>query len=265
MGLWRRTSAIALVGSIAAITASGGDRERLELLQADVDEVQRQLYDMRRDMDRLATDMRRVVELVEGSGDRSALARFNANVESLRSDINGLGGRFDETTDRLRRIEEHLARAPSGASGTTADGSAAMAGGPVAPAIDDATATSLYNQAYADYIKDDFDLALDEFRDFAVRYPGHEMAPNALYWGGMIHVGRENWAQALVEFDALLARHARATVVPDAMYRKGEVLVQLDRLGQAVLILNEVRTRHAGTAAARNAEERLKEIAQSGR
>jgi len=248
--------AVALVVGLVATRAAGRNRD-MQILQTDVDELQRQVHELKNDVERQTAMLERLLALLGGASDtREQWAEFNANVESLRQEIRSLGGRFDGVTDRLNDLEGRLlvAAAPPA-------GSPSAQGSPGA-SDDGETSQTLFNRAYADYVNDDFELAVSEFRDFLQRYPGHELADRARYWIGMCFFNQKQYEDAVREFDELLARNPQAPNAPDAMYRKGMSLVELNRLGQAVLVLNELVDQSPDTPAANQARERLRDLAQ---
>src|SRR5204862_8300942 len=100
--------------------------------QDDVDQLQRQVFDMKKLVEQQSADVSRVLALVGGDeGGRKQLAEFNANVESLRGDIRALASRFDDTTARLSALERRvqaLGPAPAAQPALTDDGGPAGAG-----------------------------------------------------------------------------------------------------------------------------------------
>lgn len=251
----------------SALSASAGKRET-EILQSDVDELQRQVFELKRLSERQSRALDELLDLLGASSDtRQQWAELNANIDSLRTELRSLGTRFEGAESRLEAIDSKLDRRP--AVGRPREASVSEPG-PVRPSNNDSaneleSGQALYNQAYADYLKDSFALAVSAFREFVARHPNSTLADNAQYWVAMSFFNQRDFASALEEFDSLLDHYPRADNAAEAAYRKGIALRELDRLGQAVLVFNDIVSRHPNTPAARQAKERLRELASGGR
>jgi len=241
----------------AAAPAVAGKKE-MDILQADVDEIQRQVFDLKRLVEKQHDDFQRLLGFLEASPDaRKQMAEFNANVEALRGEIRALATRFDATSEGLSTLERRVASA--------CHGPAAAPDSPVPGAAGGDAAQAAFQQAYGDYIKDSFDLAVQEFRDFISKHPESDLADNAQYWIAMSHFNQRQHEEAILGFDQLLTRWPSAENAPEAIYRKGLALLELNRLGQGVLVLNDVVSKYAGTQAATQAAARLRELASGQR
>lgn len=277
--------AIALTVAVAALpaAAAGGKRE-MDILQTDVDELQRQVYEMRQQMtlqstaiDKQSAAIDRLLQLLGGDSDvRAQLAAFNANIDALRTDIRRLGARFDQVAEQVDGLTgarpgtgETLGHAPPDPASTSAglgvdqqvlegqQGEGSAVGG--AP-----DSQALYNQAYADYLRAKYDLAIKGFTDYLASRPRSALADNAQYWIAMGYFNQGAFADAVREFDALLSKYPDGDNLAEALYRKGVALQGQNRLGQAVLVLNDVILRYPDSEAAAQAQARLREMASSG-
>lgn len=277
------TGVAVTLACVSASPAQAGKRE-MQILQTDVDELQRRVYEMKQHLERQTAAIDKLLAALGGSSDmRAQLASFNANIDGLRRDIRLLGERFDATEGRLRRLEDKVVSAiaypvaPPVAEPPEETQPASAATHPVpgayfvsdpgsrsatAPQMSDVSETrALYNQAYADYLQEKFDLAIAAFREYIAARPGDDLNDNAQYWIGMSYFNQRLWSQALSELDTLLDRYPRADNRAEAMYRKGIALRELRRFGQSVLVLNDVIAEYPDSEAARQAQARLKEMA----
>lgn len=251
---------------LAAAPGSAGKKED-EILRADVDEIQRQVFELKRMLEKQNDDFQRLLGYLEASPDeKKAMAEFNANVDSLRGDIRSLSTKFDTTTARLAALERQVALGAGGAvapgpPGAADDGASAGTSGP--PPANPGEAA--FQRAYGDYIKDSFDLAVSEFREFIAQHPASDLADNAQYWIAMSAFNQRKYEEAIQGFDQLLTRYPGADNAPEALYRKGLALLELKRFGQAVLVLEDVRSRYPDNPAAKQAAERLRELAAGER
>jgi tol-pal system protein YbgF len=271
----RQVSRILVLGTAAVCLAAApgfAGKKEDEILRADVDEIQRQVFELKRMLEKQNDDFQRLLGFLEASPDeKRAMAEFNANVESLRGDIRSLSTKFDTTTARLAALERQVALAgsvapppgPAGLAPSPDGDDGALAGTTAPPSADPGEAA--FQRAYGDYIKDSFDLAVSEFREFITQHPASELADNAQYWIAMSAFNQRKYEDAVQGFDQLLTRYPGADNAPEALYRKGLALLELKRFGQAVLVLEDVRSRYPDNPAAKQAAERLRELAAGER
>ena len=196
---------------------------------------------LRQDLDRVRTDLTRVLDRVsEGQaqlrgdvqdGDRRTLEA----VTDVQRGAARLASRLDELDRRLSRlqgqIEELRLRAdalalqleveglgpgrpgsasrpsPSGTAAAGAPPSGSVPGGapPVRPPLSPvAQANELYQTAYIDYTRGSYRLAIAGFREFIRLYPTTDLAQTARYWIGESHLGLARGFQLLGERDRVV-------------------------------------------------------------
>jgi tol-pal system protein YbgF len=73
------------------------------------------------------------------------------------------------------------------------------------------------------------DIALQEFGDYLRCFGSTDLAPNAQYYIGTIHLAQADYPTALQDFDTVLEKYSDNNKTPDALFYKGEVLVKMDR------------------------------------
>jgi tol-pal system protein YbgF len=143
----------------------------------------------------------------------------------------------------------------------TAAGGAAPTGGPAPAAPGGATAApaprELYSQAYADYARGNFDLAIQGFGDYLQAYPGTDFTDNAQYWIGECLYGKKMYAEAIEAWNVLFKDFPSSDKLPDGRVKKGMALERLGRKSQALVEYRYVVDRFPNSQAARIARERL--------
>ncbi|HLH40285.1 MAG TPA: tetratricopeptide repeat protein [Bryobacteraceae bacterium] len=162
------------------------------------------------------------------------VATLGAKVDQMSSDFSSVATNVEELVRRMAALDTKLndisqavrtlsapPTPPAPAAGAAATGAAG------APAI---SAETSYNNAYRDYNKGQFDLALQEFADYVKNFPDTADAPTAQYYIGYIYFNSgTNYADAAKAFDDVLERWPENPKTADAMYYKG---VALQKLGQ---------------------------------
>ena len=227
---------------LAAAWAAGpalaqSKNERLDALESRMDGVERQLanqglLEMSRQIDALNEELRRL------RGDFETLQHELERARTQQRD------QYMDLDTRLRAAEAAL---------TTAQ-AATTPGSPEAE-----------YQAAFNLLKDGkYDEAATALREFAVRYPQHELAPNAVYWLGETHYVRRDYPAALAAFESLLRDYPDTRKASDALLKAGYCQFELKRFGPARTLLTRVVQEYPDTQAAADARERLQRLPAEG-
>ena len=115
----------------------------------------------------------------------------------------------------------------------------------------------LYQQAYSDFARKNYDLSIQGFQEYLRLYRDTDLADNAQYWVGECLQAQAKYEDAVTSFNALLRDFPASEKIPDARYKKGVALEALGRRSQAILEYRFVVERFPGSPAARLAREKL--------
>jgi tol-pal system protein YbgF len=262
--------AIVAAVSLGAVPASADkDTQRLAVqvaaLQAQITEIQRAGEETRAELKRLSELVAEQNALL-----RKAAADRRQQDETLTTGLKELGERVAELAEALEAIKLQtqaslpapgLAPAdPSAPAGTP--GSAGAASGPAggaapAPGAPPPAPRELYSQAYADYARGNYDLAMQGFAEYLRAYPGTDFSDNAQYWIGECLYGKKLYTEAIDAWNTLLKDFPSSDKLPDARVKKGMALERLGRRSQALVEYRFVVDRYPTSQAARIARERL--------
>jgi len=282
----RRLAIAALVMMLAAACTS---QEDMALLHREITDVQRQVQQLQGstlDKRDLAAMESRMQEL--SSKTMKSSADLAVRVEQLQEQIEALVASLELTTRKLQVISEQLAAvraqggdrpvlppvvaAPEGAdAGAGTSGAAAGEGTGQNPAPDAAAAAGaaaaaastpeeLYRSAYEDYMRGNYDLAAEGFREYLRRWGGTDLADNAQYWIGECYDAQERYQEALDAFSQVLEKYPTSDKAAAAQLKKGLIYLKLGDQGQAVVNLQYVVYEHPGTKEADLARERLRSL-----
>jgi tol-pal system protein YbgF len=268
----RRIATAVLVAAVllaaGPATAANKDMQRLALqiatLQGQVAEIQRASEESR-------AELRRLTELV---AEQNALLKRNvadrreqdeiaaASLKDLRDQVAEVAEALDAIKAQAAQLLTPLPAAdaapetpgtapdtPGGTPGSIPPG-AAPAGPVPAP-------RELYSQAYADYARGNYDLAIQGFEEYTRNYPGTDFTDNAQYWIGECLYGKKMYAEAIEAWNTLFKDHPSSDKVPDARVKKGMALERLGRKSQALVEYRYVVDRYPNSPAARLARQRL--------
>jgi tol-pal system protein YbgF len=268
----RRIAAAALAAAalLAAgpVHAANKDMERLALQIA---ALQGQLAEVQRTAEESRAEIRRLTELVaeqnallkKGAADRSQ------RDEAVAASFKDLGDRVAELAEALQALRAQfpapLGSSPAGegtASTPPAPAAAPGAAGPASPAAAAPAAPApapreLYSQAYADYARGNYDLAVQGFTEYIRNYPGTDFTDNAQYWIGECLYSKKMYAEAIEAWNTLFKDFPDSDKTPDGRVKKGMALERLGRKSQALVEYRYVVDRFPNSQAARIARERL--------
>ena len=119
---------------------------------------------------------------------------------------------------------------------------------------------SLYDAAYNDYLKGNYDLSLREFQEYLANFPSTDLSDNATYWIGESYYRQRRFRQAIDQFDAVLSRYPRSEKVPGALLKKGYSHLELGERSQGVVQLQHVIRQYPTSDESNLARQRLREI-----
>jgi tol-pal system protein YbgF len=256
----RRIAVIALL--LLAAAPAGAANKDIQRLQIQLAAVQGQIADMQQRAADNLTELRRLTELV---ADQNALLRKSLDDQRQRDEtvttlIKELEDRIAEVLERLDalRVAGNVAVpvAPgTGLEGTEGAPAADAAGGAVTAPVP--APRELYSQAYADFARGNYDLAIQGFTEYMKNYPDTDFTDNAQYWIGECYYGKKEYEQAIDAWNTLFRDFESSDKVPDGRVKKGMALERLGRRSQALVEYRYVLDRYPDSPAARIARERL--------
>lgn len=174
--------------------------------------------------------------------------------EAITTSLREMDERMSEIAEQIQGLHTARQAAPP-ANAVVIPGEANPA--PVAPAPTPPAPRELYSQAYADYARGNFDLAIQEYEEYLRAYPETDLADNAQYWIGECLYSKQKYEEALAAWDELFRRYPGSDKLPDARYKKGTALERLGRRSQALIEYRAVANRYPNSEAGRKAREKL--------
>ena len=118
----------------------------------------------------------------------------------------------------------------------------------------------VYNQAYGDYNKGSYNLAIDGFKMFREQFPSNPLADNALYMVGECAFSQKKYAPAVEAFDDLILNYPVSDRIAGAHWKKALALIELKRNDEAIAVLKLLVQKYPLEEEARSAQEKLKEL-----
>ena len=122
--------------------------------------------------------------------------------------------------------------------------------------------SSIYYAAYSDYIKENFDLAIEGFRQFIRSFPESELADNSLYWIGECYYAKKKYQEAITTFNELLTKYRDGDKAPAAFLKKGYALLEMGRQSEGLAMLKELISRFPLSEESSLAQQKIKEFSE---
>ncbi|SCY13063.1 tol-pal system protein YbgF [Desulfoluna spongiiphila] len=121
-------------------------------------------------------------------------------------------------------------------------------------------ASRTYTEAFAAMKEKNHEKALLLFREVAEKWPGDNLADNAIYWSGEIHYTEKNYSAAISAFRTLLKKYPKGSKAPDALLKTGYSFLALNDKESARKYLKRVVMEHPFTPSGAKAERALNSL-----
>jgi len=131
---------------------------------------------------------------------------------------------------------------------------------PSLPAKTNLSARELYDTAYSDYEKGNYELASDGFTTYREQFPSSPLADDALYWIGECYFSQKKYDKAVDEFNDLVIGYPLSNKIATAYLKKALCLVEMKKKDEAIGVLKLLITKYPLEEEAKSAQEKLKEL-----
>jgi tol-pal system protein YbgF len=259
---------IVLVGAgvaLFAVPAAAANKD-IERLYVQIAALQTQIADLQRTAEESQREVRRLTDLLAEQN-----AFFRKTTQDRRLQDEAMQTALREMTERMSELDARLqshAVAQAAAAAAMAvpaapppvdgDPEAPAAPLPAAPAVAaPPPARELYSQAYADYTRGNYDLAMQGYREYLRYYPDTDLSDNAQYWIGESLYAKKLFGEAVEAWDELLREYPSSDKLPDARFKRAMALERLGRRREALGEYRAVADRYPNSEAGRKAKERL--------
>lgn len=115
----------------------------------------------------------------------------------------------------------------------------------------------LYDQAYLDFAKGNYDLALQGFSDYLRYFPKGTSADQAQYWIAESYYAKKDYERCLDEFQKLMQNFPSSNKVPSALYKIGLSYEELKNQIRANRYFKEVISKYPDSPEAKLSREKM--------
>lgn len=249
--------------ALVAAPARAANKD-IERLYVQVAALQSQIADLQRTAEESQREVRRLTDLVAEQN-----AFFRKTTQDRRLQDEAMQTALREIAERMGELD---ARLQSQAAMAAAAAAAQPAPARVTPTNDDTPAPTptaavpvalpppareLYSQAYADYTRGNYDLAMQGYREYLRYYPDTDLSDNAQYWIGESLYAKKLFAEAVDAWNELLREYPSSDKLPDGRFKRAMALERLGRRREALGEYRTVADRYPNSEAGRKAKERL--------
>ncbi len=119
---------------------------------------------------------------------------------------------------------------------------------------------TIYYTAYSDYLKKNFELAIQGFEQFITSYPEHTLADNALYWIGECYYSQKKYGNAINKFTELITKYKDADKLAAAILKKGYAQIELGNREEGIKTLKTLISKYPLSEEASLAQQKIKEL-----
>ena len=274
-----RRTALPLSACLAAALAAAGcvTPQDIQNVNSQLADIQRQMLQMQKQ-----SPSKQEVENLEASVGKQmdSLLKTEADMQvklrELSSQIDELQAKLEDTNYRLSQLSQQIAatnqelktfRAQPPAVDPTAPAQPPAAGSAPVPPVpapgSGIDPQSLYNSAYNDYLKGNYDLSMREFQEYLNNFPNTDLADNATYWIGENYYRQKRYRQAIEQFDAVL-KYPHSHKAASATLKKGYAQLELGERQPGISQLRQVIRRFPTSDEANLARQRLRELGVDG-
>ncbi len=118
----------------------------------------------------------------------------------------------------------------------------------------------LFRSSYMDLTLGNYDLAVQGFKNYLVRYPAGGRLPEVHYYLGESYYASERYLEAVGEFQYVVREFPSSRLVPAAFLKSGICYAGLDELSLAERTFRELISRYPDTEEAEQARIALKDL-----
>lgn len=235
--------------------------EDIDGLRSQMAEVQRQVLQVQTQ----GSSKQEVAELGTAiSGKMTDLLKSEADMQvelrTLTAEINTLEAKLEDTNYRLAQLSQQIAATNQKLDNFRLAVPADPAAGVPLGGVGDDDPTTLYQNAYNDYLRGNYDLAVGGFRRYLQQFPDTELTDNAAYWIGECSFSQKKYAEAIREFDEVLARFPKSDKLASALLKKAYAQLESGDRTRGAALLQQVLRDYPSSDEANLARQRLNSL-----
>jgi tol-pal system protein YbgF len=282
----RRKSLGAFLLVTLALAAAGQDRSKkaIEVVYDDVQILKQQVQELRARLDQNADEIRALQDQVKAVADlvrqtMTGQASLEEGLQAVPAQYQNIVRKIDGLVLDLQKMAADLAAArtqvvpaavadsgakpaPQTPAKTAPEEKPPAAQTPAAPPAPTMSPQEAYSVAYNDYLKGNYDLAVDSFKLYRAQFPASPLADNALYWIGECRYSQRMFEEAIDAFDELILTYPQGDKVAAAYLKKGLSFIELGKKPEALAVLKILVTKYPVEEESKIAQDKIRELTE---
>jgi tol-pal system protein YbgF len=262
---------LVLIAVFTPFRAYSASKEIIRL-QADVTLLQQQMRDLQKSLDTQSAVLKTLVEQLSDqvsglkksveevkTSNQQTQAAVSARVDSIAGQFSSLNSGLDVVLDKIAKLSQQLAETKTKVESldNPPPSNAGAPNPPPQPRAGPPSPEELYNSAYADFIKGNYDLARQGFDEYLKNYPDTELSDNAQYWIGESYYVQRKFSDAVPAFDKVLRDYPKGDKAAAAALKKGYSLLEMKNNDSGIRELRGVIQKYPSSDSAQLARDRL--------
>ncbi len=268
---------------LVSLLAGCASQSALESTRYEVDSINTRLFSINRDLSALRDESKVSAGSIEKEmkGDIASLRKLSAdiqaNLDSTKSDIQQLSGKFDDTVLSVKKPSEDLARYREDADKRiiALEERILKQQGQLETLAKKVTELAKIKRedppppppADAPYLKGldllkvgEVSAARDQFTRFLEQNPKHELAANAHYWIGETYYTEKNFESAILSYQEVIKSFPGKDKVVAAMLKQAMAFNEINDPKSAKFVLKKLVEGFPKSEEARKAKDLLKDM-----
>lgn len=276
---------ILLIGLSLALSGSQNKREKAyELIYKDVQLLKQQVLALDKKIDQNAGEIKGIRDQLnelldltrqfqsEQASAREEQRRIPAQYQILLEKVETINtqlARFSEALIEIKRVALPLAEQVTEGEGS--EGNQTKSPPPQEssqpseeeepPSISpNLSPNEVYNMARSDYLKGNFDLAIEGFTIYKSQFPESPLSDDALYWIGECYFSQEKYNEAIEHFNELILNYPNGDKIPSAYLKKGIGLAEQEKKDEALSVFKLLITKFPLEEETKIAQQKIREL-----
>lgn len=219
----------------------------------EIQSLRKSFADLNADFDRVKSDQLAAATRIDDA--RTEMQRFTARQDAQEQALLEIRG----NVDRMKEIEKRIAELDERIGKLAAAPAPAPSPVPETPR-EWRSPEEMYEVGVGQVKGGNPKKGRETLSDFVVKYPGHKLVANALYWKGEGFYAEKDYENAILAFQDVIDKYPDGDKAPDAMFKQGLSFLALKDKKNARVLLELVQKKYPKSAAAGMAMKKLKEI-----
>jgi tol-pal system protein YbgF len=285
----KRISSGVLIFVLPLLLLGGADKEKkaYELIYKDVQLLKQKVLQLDSKIERNAEDIRfikqQLADLIqltrhfqsEQASTREDLKKLPAQYQILLEKMEAINRRLSIFSEDLIEIKRAALPLPESGERTEEEGpeqtpatQEQTEAKPDEPSEEESlpsispnlSPNEIYNMARSDYLKGNYDLAIEGFSIYKTQFADSPLADDAIYWIGECYFSQKKYDKAIEYFNELILNYPNGDKIPASYLKKGISLAEQGKKQEAISVFRLLITKYPLEEETRIAQEKIKEL-----